>query len=581
MAVWPSSDQFANENIFETKEKKDGHRSVNGVEWPLSVGTGGDTLAPDWGPTRGGAALKQDNDTDLGKKPRRHTTEPRATESKKAGEETSALKTIDPPEGPSYAQAPKPQAPALGPVDPDAVLRRQSRTIDAAYAGCWRAATAVDFGHGAKRLADSAPPKAYQGPTRYCGGKRDGAGENAATATPSQLEKGSGGVSELHAAFASTLGEAAMVRTLLPQTTIEVHNLDKVTDEAEIRNALVTFTSCPDYAVALRPAFRDTQMAIVRLPTEDAKKITQEGRLKVRWINCRVREQTQVVRCFRCHGFGHYSANCGDPVDGSTSCMRCGQDGHLSKACTRDPRCSVCAAAGGPASAGHVLGSRQPERGLFEGTKPSEEMINFLQLNVNKCWVTQDLMLQTAREKRADVLLLSEVNPAGAPEDWLQDNTASGAIAITNSNVPLRPGGRGTGFVRAWIGSARVYNCYFSPNTSIDIFVGQLDVLEYSIRGHGSGWALVAGDFNAKSAGWGSAQTDERGLLLRFYGNVNVEHTGSSSIIDVTLASAGLAAAISSWRVLESEESLSDHGYISFLWMGQAAKPLQPGTQKG
>ncbi|XP_071652698.1 uncharacterized protein [Temnothorax longispinosus] len=85
---------------------------------------------------------------------------------------------------------------------------------------------------------------------------------------------------------------------------------------------------------------------------------------------------------------------------------------------------------------------------------------------------------------------------------------------------------------------------------------------------------MVAGDFNAKSALWGSPVTDRRGRILECWaaslglvvlnrGGVQtcVRHQGGS-VIDLTWATPDLARRVSEWRVTEEIESLSDHLFI-------------------
>ena len=89
------------------------------------------------------------------------------------------------------------------------------------------------------------------------------------------------------------------------------------------------------------------------------------------------------------------------------------------------------------------------------------------------------------------------------------------------------------------------------------------------------GEIILSGDFNSKSAEWGSRVNDKRGDVLADLAasmglipcNVGSQPTfvrgTSESVLDVTFATQGTAKRLKNWRVLE-EESLSDHRYISF-----------------
>ncbi|XP_024882910.1 uncharacterized protein LOC112461763 [Temnothorax curvispinosus] len=85
---------------------------------------------------------------------------------------------------------------------------------------------------------------------------------------------------------------------------------------------------------------------------------------------------------------------------------------------------------------------------------------------------------------------------------------------------------------------------------------------------------VVAGDFNAKSALWGSPVTDRRGRILETWAaglDLVIVNSGQvqtcvrrqgGSIIDLTWASPPVARRIEGWRVAEETESLSDHLFI-------------------
>nr|CAI5858226.1 unnamed protein product [Callosobruchus analis] len=89
------------------------------------------------------------------------------------------------------------------------------------------------------------------------------------------------------------------------------------------------------------------------------------------------------------------------------------------------------------------------------------------------------------------------------------------------------------------------------------------------------GEALILGDLNAKSVGWGSPTTDKGGRILRKWlavmdmivindGLVPIfSRRGSQSFIGVTFATQGLPRKVFNWEELDAE-SLSDHRYIYF-----------------
>ncbi|XP_015609342.1 uncharacterized protein LOC107274591, partial [Cephus cinctus] len=350
-----------------------------------------------------------------------------------------------------------------------------------------------------------------------------------------QMGRGCKATPALQDALRSTLGEGATVRTLQPHITLEVRDIDEATGELEVREAATALITkeggtMTEMKVTLRPAYRGTQLAIIHTTMETGQRLLKEGRLKIGWINARVRRRPVVLKCYRCQGFGHRSHDCKSGKDRSSACRRCSKDGHKAAECNAPPRCRAA----------------------------------------------QDLVLQTAREEGADVLLLSEHNRSGGPDKWSENETASAAIVVLNSEVPTRPGGCGEGFVWRWIDNIRAYSCYFSPNVDSETYASGLDQLEASIRS-ASGDIYVAGDFNAKNVMWGSTVTDSRGLLLMEMAarlgllvlnrgstpTWSRPHTGSASVIDVIFANERLARCTLQWMVSD-RVTLSDHRYIIF-----------------
>ena len=79
------------------------------------------------------------------------------------------------------------------------------------------------------------------------------------------------------------------------------------------------------------------------------------GKLRVRWVNCRIRQLVKVARCFRCQGYGHVSRDCLLPGR-KDACWRCGGASYVAKECKAPPRCLKCAYRG-EKDVAHVSGS--------------------------------------------------------------------------------------------------------------------------------------------------------------------------------------------------------------------------------
>lgn len=205
--------------------------------------------------------------------------------------------------------------------------------------------------------------------------------------------------------------------------------------------------------------------------------------------------------------------------------------------------------------------------------------LNVLQINLNNCAAAQDLMFQTTSERRADLVLVSEQHRS-TRKHWISD--ASSRSAIYHPGCSIGGHGSGNGWVWAETGGVRFYSCYFSPNRPLPEFSEFLEGLITSVASHG-GPVIVAGDFNAKAADWGSSTTNRRGELLcealaqlRLHpaneGTTPTFRRGSSrSVIDVTFAHELIIGRLLDWRVLDAY-SHSDHQYICFRVAKQKGK---------
>ncbi|XP_026331708.1 uncharacterized protein LOC113239056 [Hyposmocoma kahamanoa] len=199
-----------------------------------------------------------------------------------------------------------------------------------------------------------------------------------------------------------------------------------------------------------------------------------------------------------------------------------------------------------------------------------------LQGNLNHCARAQDLLVQAMAEWGVAVAAVAEpyfVPPRG---NWAGDREETVAIVASTAghSPPLVVKERGSGFVAARWGEVILIGVYFSPNRTLAQFQAFLETLERAVRRAAPTPVLVLGDFNAKSAAWGSPVTNTRGpelenwaavlglaILNRGHANTCVRRNGGS-IVDVTFATPSLAARVSGWQVLEDEETLSDHKYI-------------------
>jgi len=132
-------------------------------------------------------------------------------------------------------------------------------------------------------------------------------------------------------------------------------------------------------------------------------------------------------------------------------------------------------------------------------------MIRFLRLNIGVGRAAQDLMVHTARDYGADVVLVSEqYRSLGEDVGWYSDVSGRAAIFVVKDIIIYAIGPADIGFRWIAIKGVCIYNVYCSPNISVDEYNEFLNRLEDSMRG-------ACGDFNAKRPEWGSQISDIRG----------------------------------------------------------------------
>nr|XP_044249378.1 uncharacterized protein LOC123002814 [Drosophila takahashii] len=182
-----------------------------------------------------------------------------------------------------------------------------------------------------------------------------------------------------------------------------------------------------------------------------------------------------------------------------------------------------------------------------------------IQINLNHCRAAQDLLLQSVRECKADLAIISEPYKVEDNGDWVTNTSSKVAIWLCRRNgrsfLDVR---KGSGFVRARIGEMWVYSCYLAPSLSKVDFRSALDTIAFDARRRHP--TIIAGDFNSWAEEWGCPSTNIRGRdLLRAFATLDVvllnegtqetfNRAGAGSIIDLTFVSSPLARR-SHWRI--------------------------------
>lgn len=135
------------------------------------------------------------------------------------------------------------------------------------------------------------------------------------------------------------------VRIANRETIIHVLDIDASMSCEEVKEAVNDAVGGRDGQMtkirSIRPSRDGNQIATVQVTKTVASALNRKGRIKIGWVNCRVRERVTISRCFRCLEFGHRAFECKGP-DKSHLCTNCNKPGHRSRECTGAPFCPTC-----------------------------------------------------------------------------------------------------------------------------------------------------------------------------------------------------------------------------------------------
>lgn len=156
------------------------------------------------------------------------------------------------------------------------------------------------------------------------------------------LNRKSRGIGNMHSAIAKAVGSEAICTVRMDTTRIEILDPDEETTDEEILSAIETKVGTPSEARILKKwkTTRGTLSACISVSSQLAA-ILLSSKLRIGYVNCRVRAVVEVKKCFRCQEYGHIRSECTGP-ERNNQCWKCGEDGHKSSDCAKPPKCWLC-----------------------------------------------------------------------------------------------------------------------------------------------------------------------------------------------------------------------------------------------
>lgn len=118
---------------------------------------------------------------------------------------------------------------------------------------------------------------------------------------------------ELGRKLAEAVGGDAAVHHLVPTTIVVKDDLDTATMVEEVKEALRDRISeeLSELKVTIaKPNQWGAARAFIEARMEIAKALKALEKIRIGWLNCRIRRWERLDRCYRCHGIGITAGSC-------------------------------------------------------------------------------------------------------------------------------------------------------------------------------------------------------------------------------------------------------------------------------
>lgn len=144
----------------------------------------------------------------------------------------------------------------------------------------------------------------------------------------------------------TAIGGTFQVNALRSITTLEVRNLDPFMEKEELQRSFSEafgITSVQEVKIkSLYSTYTGTLRGIIEVPNALLPRNIDGCRFRTGFNSAVVKVLPNVVRCFRCHNFGHISYVCRELSSNQERCRRCGSLEHRIVQCEQETRCFLC-----------------------------------------------------------------------------------------------------------------------------------------------------------------------------------------------------------------------------------------------
>lgn len=175
-----------------------------------------------------------------------------------------------------------------------------------------------------------------------------------------EMEKETSG-STLENVIKETLGENHSIKRMAPKVFYEVKDIDPSYEKEDFTVNLAENLHLNKSEIetkTFRFGYGGTKLAIISVPVKAFEILKEESKHKIGFTICKFKRTNNIIRCYKCHNFGHMSYTCSEKLQDQELCRRCGLYGHQIKQCEATRRCILCVKEGIPeAKAEHIAGS--------------------------------------------------------------------------------------------------------------------------------------------------------------------------------------------------------------------------------
>ena len=155
-------------------------------------------------------------------------------------------------------------------------------------------------------------------------------------------------------AIKNHIQEQGKVQLITKMKTVVIREVDAITTESEISDAVVAALGTAASAIGIRSTkSRSTKQTVfVTLPELQARTLLETGRVAVGWARYKIYEYLTPDKCYQCQRYGHKSDQCkSETSDMRDKCLKCCNGGHIARECKSTPKCYQCS------EEGHSAGS--------------------------------------------------------------------------------------------------------------------------------------------------------------------------------------------------------------------------------